>query len=478
MIQRQDFHVFARGDQHYLFLTQPVALFKVDAETGAALQQLEVGESVAPGAAGERAREAAAFMDDYCRKALPARKLRAPGDISDKVWGLYLFVSQECNLKCAYCYGHEGEYGQRGRMNETTLRQTFDTFLGNREGRHNVTFFGGEPLMNLPIMHKAAALADDFRDEGRGDISFGIVTNGTLYDEEIAGFFRDHIEGATFSLDGPADLNDRQRLSKKSGSVYGQATENIRKLTADKRFGWAFRAIVTREGHDRIEEIYADLERHGPGGIGIVNVDVPEDSPLYLDDGQYRRFLEQVVAINRKGLQSFVDGGQAVAFEYPFYILFHFITRSHALYHCNAGCNLLAVTAEGDIYPCHRFVGQEDFKMGNVADPEVRQSPRYQELRQAFVDATVDQREGCQGCWARYLCGGSCAKYSYARHGDIHPPVERHCLYIKTVIEEILPDIADLVKTPEMRRDLMNNLKSAIAGHHGSLNLDAAHAAA
>ena len=89
MIQRQDFHVFARGDQHYLFLAQPVALFKVDAETGAALQQLEAGESVALGAAGERAREAAAFMDDYCRKAPPARKLRAPGDISDKVWGLY-----------------------------------------------------------------------------------------------------------------------------------------------------------------------------------------------------------------------------------------------------------------------------------------------------------------------------------------------------------------------------------------------------
>ena len=95
----------------------------MDAETGAALQQLEAGESVALGAAGERAREAAAFMDDYCRKAPPARKLRAPGDISDKVWGLYLFVSQECNLKCAYCYGHEGEYGQRGRMNETTLWQ-------------------------------------------------------------------------------------------------------------------------------------------------------------------------------------------------------------------------------------------------------------------------------------------------------------------------------------------------------------------
>lgn len=477
MIPCKDFHVFAKGDQHYLFLTQPVSLFKVDAETGAALKRLEAGEPIAEGAAGNRSREAIAFMADYCGKAPPAKKLRSPEDISDKVWGLYLFVSQECNLKCTYCYGHEGEYGQRGRMNEATLRRTFDTFFRAGRGRHNVTFFGGEPLMNLPIMKKAVALADTFRDEGRGDVSFGIVTNGTLYDEEIAAFFRDHIEGATFSLDGPADLNDSQRPAKRGGSVYAVATENIRKLTADRRFGWAFRSIVTRAGHDRIGDIYADLERHGPGGIGIVNVDVPEDSPLYLDDSQYRRFLDQVVDINRRGLRSFVDGGQAVAFEYPFYILFHFITRSHAVYHCNAGGNLLAVTAEGDVYPCHRFVGQEEFRMGNVADPDLRQSPRYRELRQVFVDATVDNRAGCRDCWARYLCGGSCAKYSYARHGDIAPPVDRHCLYIKTVIEEILPDIVELVQAPEMRGALMNNLKAAIAGHRGSRSLDTADAA-
>lgn len=478
MIPNKDFHIFAKDGQHYLFLTQPVSIFKVDAETGNALKQLEEGVPPPEGPAGQRAREAAAFMADHCRKAPPAKVMRSPCDISDKVWGLYLFVSQECNLKCAYCYGHEGEYGQRGRMNEATLGHTFDTFFGKSEGRHNVTFFGGEPLMNFPIMKKAAALADDYRESGRADVSFGIVTNGTFCDDEIVDFFRDHIEGATFSLDGPADLNDSQRPAKRGGSVYAAATENIRRLTADKRFGWAFRAIVTRAGHDCLGDIYDDLERHGPGGIGIVNVDVPEDSPLHLDDAQYRRFLEQVVAINRKGLKSFVEGDQAVAFEYPFYILFHFITRSHALYHCNAGANLLAVTAEGDVYPCHRFVGEEKFKMGNVADPGLRESPRYREVRQAFVGSTVDEREGCRDCWARYLCGGSCAKYSHAKHGDIAPPVERHCLYIKTVIEEILPDIVDLMRTPDVRQALMKNLRTAIASHRGSRDLESVDAAA
>lgn len=477
MIPTKDFHVFAKGDQHYLFLTQPVAIFKIDPETSAALRCLEAGEPLADERARKRAQEADAFMADYCRKAPPAKVMRAPQDIAENVWGLYLFVSQECNLKCTYCYGHEGEYGQRGRMDETTLRHTFETYFGEGGNRHNVTFFGGEPLMNFPLMKKAAALGETFRRDGRGDVSFGIVTNGTFYDEEIAEFFRDHIDGATFSLDGPADLNDSQRPAKRGDNVYATATENIRKLTADKRFGWAFRSIVTRAGYDRIGDIYADLERYGPGGIGIVNVDVPEDSPLYLNDEQYRRFIDQVIEINRKGLRSFIDGEQAVAFEYPFYILFHFITRSHALYHCNAGTNLLAVTAEGDVYPCHRFVGEEKFKMGNVADASLRQSPRYREIRQAFVDATVDNREGCRDCWARYLCGGSCAKYSHAQHGDIAPPVARHCLYIKTVIEEILPDIVDIVQEPEIRRTLMGNLRAAIANQHGSRRLDTADAA-
>lgn len=472
MIPRKDFHVFAKGEQHYLFLTQPVAIFKIDQATGSVLQCIERGEPLQDEESTAHWHEAEAFIADYCRKAPPPKVLRSPRDITDKVWGIYLFVSQECNLRCTYCYGHEGEYGKKGRMNGTTLRQTFDTFFGGGDGRHSVTFFGGEPLMNFPLMKEATTVGEEFRRAGKGDISFGIVTNGTICDDEIATFFHDHIGGATFSLDGPADLNDSQRPAKRGSDVYGTATQNIRKLTADKSFSWAFRSIVTREGHDRVGDIYADLEKYGPGGIGIVNVDVPEDSPLYLNDAQYQRFIAQIIDINRRGLRSFVDDGQAVAFEYPFYILFHFITRSHALYHCNAGGNLLAVAAEGDVYPCHRFVGDEAFKMGNVADPNLRESRRYREIRQAFVGATVDNREGCQDCWARYLCGGCCARHSHAQHGDIAPPVARHCLYIKTVIEEILPDIVDLVQAPDTRRKLMDNLRAAMPTRYTSRSID------
>lgn len=475
MISKRNFHTFSRRDQHYLFLSEPVSVFKVDQDTGAVLARVENGEPLEDEFSRQRWKDIETFITNHCRKAPPAKILRGPKDIGDKVWGLYLFVSQECNLKCAYCYGHEGEYGRPGRMNEKTMRSTFDAFCAAGEGRHAVTFFGGEPLMNFPLMRQSAVVAEELRRDGKGDISFGIVTNGTFYNEEIADFFHRHIDRATFSLDGPADLNDGQRPAKRGGDVYRTATDNIAKLTADKSFNWAFRSIVTRAGHDRIEEIYADLERYGPGGIGIVNVDVPKDDPLYLDETHYRRFVEQIVAVNRKGLRSFVEGEQAVAFEYPFYILFYFITRSHALYHCNAGTNLLAITAEGDVYPCHRFVGEQAFNMGNVADPDLRQSSRYREIRQAFVNATVDNREGCRDCWARYLCGGSCAKFSHAQHGDISPPVERHCYYIKTVIEEILPDILDLVQEPETRQALMGRLKAAVSNRYGSRSMDGAH---
>jgi len=474
MVATRDFHVFSKGNQSYLFLTQPVAVFKIDQMTGEVLQRVENGE-VLDEPMSERWCEAEAFMDDYCRKAHPAKALRGPDDITEKVTGIYLFVSQECNLKCSYCYGNEGEYGNRGRMSEQTMKRTFDTFYSKGEGSHFLIFFGGEPLMNFPLMKKTAALGEAFRKDGKADIGFGIVTNGTFYNDAIKEFFDKHITDATFSLDGPSDLNDGQRISKQGSSVFGEAEENIRKLTDGNNFNWAFRSIVTAAGHDRVGEIYDTLENFQPGGIGIVNVDVPKDNPLYLNDEQYRRFVEQIADINRKGLRSFIEGEQAVAFEYPFYVLFHFVSRSHALYHCNAGTNLLAVTAEGDVYPCHRFVGEEEFRMGNVADPDMRQNPRFRAIRQQFIDATVDRREGCKDCWARYLCGGSCAKYSYAEHGDMMSPVDRHCYYIKTVIEEILPDIISVVHTPETRQVLMTRLKSAVSNRHGSHSRDMAH---
>ncbi len=464
MLEKKNFHVFRKDDRHFLFLTLPVALFSIDAETYGVLRKVEVAQTLDGDGEATRWEELNQFADRYMERAKPARSVRSPEDITDKVIGAYLFVCQECNLKCAYCYGNEGEYGKRGRMSETVMNRAFEQFFSGGEGKHFVTFFGGEPLMNFPLMEKTAELVQSYRDEGKADINLCIVTNGTLYNPKIDAFFREHISDVTFSLDGPKALNDAQRVAKSGDSVYDLAEENIRKLTKDAPFGWSFRSIVTRAGCDQVDEIYQHMESFNPGGIGIVDVDAPKDGPLYIGDADYQRFLKQVVDINRRGLASIMDGEAPVAFEYPFYILYYFVSRRHAYYHCNAGTNLLAVTAEGDVYPCHRFVGQEDFKMGNVGDPELKSSERYQGIRQQFIDATVDNRVGCRDCWARYLCGGSCAKFSFSEHGSISPPVARHCQYIKTVVEELLPDLVALMEQPEQRSKLVTRLGNAIRG--------------
>jgi uncharacterized protein len=310
----------------------------------------------------------------------------------------------------------------------------------------------------------------EHQEAGRADISLGIVTNGTLYNEQIRGFFQEHIDNVTFSLDGPQEINDGQRISKSGRSVYRIAENNIRRLTEEGRFNWAFRSIVTSRSCDRVDEIFDHLDDFGSGGIGLVDVDLPSDHPLHVNDDQYRRYLDQIVEVNRKGLKSFLEGGQAVAFEYPFYILFYLISRSHALYHCNAGSNLLAVTAEGDVYPCHRFVGEEAFCMGNVSDPQLRERPRYREMRQRFIDLTVDARPVCSGCWARYLCGGACVKHAWSEHGDLAAPVERHCLYIKTVVEALLPELARVMGDPQQREQLKSHLARAISHRYGTTN--------
>lgn len=475
MIEKKDFHTFLKKGRPFLFLTAPVAIFKIDMKTYGILQKVEEDEPLLTGAEKERWEEVKGFMEEYCKKAAPAKTLRSPADITDKVMGLYLFVSQDCNLKCAYCYGGEGEYGHKGIMNEETLKNTFRTFFEEGGESHFITFFGGEPLLNFPIMKKAADLADNYRSDEKGDVSFAIVTNGTICNPEIKEFFHSRIDDVTFSLDGTKELNDGQRISKSGFSVHDSASRNISELTKDAPFNWAFRTIVTRKSYDRTEEIYDHLSSFNPGGIGIVNVDVPKEDPLHMDDEQYRQFVQKIVELNRKGLRSFVEGGQPIAFEYPFYILFYFISRRHALYHCNAGTNLLAVTAEGDVYPCHRFVGVEEFRMGNVSDTEMKKSDRFMEMRRRFIDCTVDNREVCRDCWARYLCGGSCCKYSYEEHGDIAPPVDRHCLYIKTIIEELLPDIVEVIERPEEKRLLMERLRDSVSNRYGSRSLGDAH---
>lgn len=477
MLEKKNYHVFKKDHRHFLFLTLPVAIFSIDPDTYRALRKAESGEILDDGAETDRLREAEDFVKGYLQRAKPALPLRSPADITDKVVALYLFVCQECNLKCSYCYGDEGEYGKRGRMSEGVMRSAFKRFFDGGQGRHYVTFFGGEPLMNFPLMKKTAALAETYRQEGKADIDMCIVTNGTLYNPEIDAFFREHITDVTFSLDGPKSLNDAQRIAKSRDSVYDEAKKNIQKLTQDAPFGWSFRSIVTSDGCDRVEEIYRHLESFNPGGIGIVDVDAPKDSPLHIDDARYGRFLEQIVAVNRRGLDSILEGDQPVAFEYPFYILYYFVARRHALYHCNAGTNLLAVTAEGDVYPCHRFVGMDEFKMGNVTDPDLKESERYNSIRNQFIEATVDNREGCRDCWARYLCGGSCAKHSFAEHGRIDPPVARHCQYIKTVVEELLPDLVKVMKVPERRRKLVTRLGESVQGTRDSRMVDEAHVA-
>ena len=464
MLEKKNFHVFRNNNRHFLFLTVPVALFSVDAETYAVLHKAEQGQALDNPAETARWNEAQQFASSYLERAKPAKPVRGPSDITDKVVALYLFISQECNLKCAYCYGNEGEYGQRGRMTQPVMNSTFERFFSGGQGRHYITFFGGEPLMNFPLMEKTAELAREYRDDGKADVNMCIVTNGTLYNPKIDAFFREHIRDVTFSLDGPKALNDAQRVAKSGDSVYDLAEENIRKLTADAPFGWSFRTIVTRAGCDQVEDIYQHMETFKPGGIGIVDVDVPKDSPLHIGDAQYNRFLEQIVAVNRRGLSSILEGDAPVAFEYPFYILYYFVSRGHALYHCNAGTNLLAVTAEGDVYPCHRFVGTKEFHMGNVADPALKDSERYQAIRSQFVNATVDNREGCRDCWARYLCGGACTKHSFAEHGSIEPPVARHCKYIKTIVEELIPDLVAVMEQPEQRHKLVKRLGEAVRG--------------
>jgi uncharacterized protein len=472
-MKRSDFHAFLKNGRHYVYAADLVLLLEVDASTYEVLTYIESGGTPS-GKYAERWRKFCDYIKDQKSNLTKAKPLRNPDDISDHIIGLYLFVSQKCNLRCTYCYGDKGEYGMPGNMHDKVVEQTFDCFFNNGK-KHQVTFFGGEPLMNLPAIEKAIDLSDEYRKNKKADISFNIVTNGTICNKKVESIFRDRITDVTFSLDGPKSINDSQRPSMTGQSSYDKISKNIEYLTKNTNINWAFRSIVTHQSCDQVLEIFNHLNKFNPGGIGLIDVDVPVDHPLYLNDDEYVRFVRQLIELNRLGLNSFIDGKQPIDFEYQFIILYHFVSRTHTLYHCNAGTNLLAITADGDVYPCHRFVGIDEFHMGNVSDQSIRERVRFKKIRSLFTHCSVDERSVCCNCWARYLCGGSCVKYSYSKHGDLKQPVQRHCLYIKSVIEALLPDVADIIKQPTLRSKLMRNLRAGLINRVGTKRGDKAY---
>ncbi|MCB6201169.1 thioether cross-link-forming SCIFF peptide maturase [Extibacter muris] len=340
------------------------------------------------------------------------------------VKALCLHIAHDCNLACRYCFAEEGEYhGRRALMSYEVGRKALDFLIANSGSRHNleVDFFGGEPLMNWQVVKDLVAYGRSQEKIHDKRFRFTVTTNGVLLNDEIQEFVNKEMDNVVLSLDGRKEVNDEMRPFRNGKGSYDLIVPKFQKLARSRnQEKYYIRGTFTRNNLDFAEDIlhFADL---GFQQMSIEPVVGEETDPYAIREEdipaikrEYDRLAQIMIDREKqgKGFNFFhfmidLDGGPCVA---------------KRLSGCGSGTEYLAVTPWGDFYPCHQFVGQEEFLMGNVDEGIVRP-----EIADEFRGCNVYSKEKCKNCFAKFYCSGGCMANAYNFHGTIHDTYEVGC---------------------------------------------------
>lgn len=351
-----------------------------------------------------------------------------------------LHIAHDCNLSCKYCFAGEGEYcGDRSLMSFEVGKQAFDFLIANSGTRKNleVDFFGGEPLMNFEVVKQLVAYAREQEKIHNKNFRFTLTTNGVLLDEEVMDFANKEMYNVVLSLDGRKETNDRMRVSRNGKGSYDLIVPKFKEMV--KRRGdkeYYIRGTYTHYNTDFTKDILhmADLGFTKLAMEPVVaSPDAPyalkeEDLPVLFD--QYEKLAAEMVRRekNGKGFTFFhymidLEGGPCIA---------------KRIAGCGVGTEYVAVTPWGDLYPCHQFVGDENYLLGNVFDGITNE-----EVRSRFKMCNIYTRPQCNDCFARLYCSGGCSANAYHATGSIEGIYELGCkLHRKRVECAIMMKVA------------------------------------
>ncbi|MCM1127149.1 MAG: thioether cross-link-forming SCIFF peptide maturase [Lachnospiraceae bacterium] len=348
------------------------------------------------------------------------------------VKALCLHIAHDCNLACKYCFAEEGEYhGRRELMSFEVGKKALDFLVKNSGNRVNleVDFFGGEPLLNWQVVKDLVAYGRSLEEPNHKKFRFTLTTNGILLNDEILEFVNREMSNVVLSIDGRKEIHDKMRPFRGGQGSYDSVVPKFLK-TAESRnqMNYYVRGTFTRNNLDFSKDVIhlADL---GFEQISVEPVVAAPEDDYALRTEDIPALLEEydklaVELLNRK------KQGKGVNF-------FHFMIDleggpcvAKRLSGCGSGTEYLAVTPWGDLYPCHQFVGKEEFKMGNV-DEGVTAS----EIRDEFKTCNVYAKEKCRNCFAKFYCSGGCAANSYNFHGHINDAYDLGCELQKKRIE-------------------------------------------
>lgn len=340
------------------------------------------------------------------------------------VKALCLHIAHDCNLACQYCFAEEGEYhGRRALMSLEVGKKALDFLVANSGNRINleVDFFGGEPLMNWDVVKELVAYGRSLEEPNNKKFRFTLTTNGVLLNDDIMEFANKEMSNVVLSIDGRPEVNDKMRPFRGGQGSHDIIVPKFQKVAESRdQMNYYVRGTFTHNNLDFAEDVkyLADL------GFKQISVEPvvakPEDwyaiqeTDLPALKEEYDRLAQEIIRRKKEGdpfnffhFMIDLEGGPCVA---------------KRLSGCGSGTEYLAVTPWGDFYPCHQFVGQEDFLMGNVYEGIVRK-----DIQDEFKCCNVYAKDKCKKCFAKFYCSGGCAANSYNFHGNINDAYDVGC---------------------------------------------------
>jgi len=351
---------------------------------------------------------------------------------SGVVKALCLHVAHTCNLNCSYCFASQGKYhGDRAIMSLEVGKRALDFLIENSGNRHNleVDFFGGEPLMNFDMLEELVAYARKREKECGKHFRFTLTTNGLLIDDKVIDFANREMSNVVLSLDGRKEIHDRYRVDYAGNGSWERIVPKFQKLV-EARDGknYYMRGTFTHANPDFLKDIEKMLE------LGFTELSMEpvvcapddpsalteEDLPIVME--QYERLAELMLERHRAGK------------PFTFYHYMIDLEGGPCIYKrisgCGSGTEYMAVTPWGDLYPCHQFVGEDSFKLGDIWNGVSNTA-----CQQEFADCNVYAREECADCWAKLYCSGGCAANAYHATGKVTGVYEYGCKLFRKRME-------------------------------------------
>ncbi len=340
------------------------------------------------------------------------------------VKALCLHVAHTCNLNCAYCFASQGKYhGDRALMSFEVGKQALDFLIAHSAGRTNleVDFFGGEPLMNFDVVKQLVAYARSRETECGKNFRFTLTTNGVLIDDDVIEFANREMSNVVLSLDGRKEIHDRFRVDHAGNGSWERIVPKFQKLVqARGGKNYYMRGTFTHANPDFLKDIEQMLAL-GFTELSMEPVVCAPDDPSALTEEDLPIVLEQYEQLAQLMLERHREGR-----PFTFYHYMIDLKGGPCIYKrvsgCGSGTEYMAVTPWGDLYPCHQFVGEEAFKLGNVWDGVTNTAAQNE-----FADCNVYARPQCRDCWAKLYCSGGCAANAYHATGSVRGVYEYGC---------------------------------------------------